>query len=132
VKNSKKYLELVIFKGDLSQDGAVFRMNQMKILMRAAAELRGLQYQEDQGSYALFGPSEKMHEGEDAVALFRKKVLTKVDLCGFFSEPELDTKVQVVIKLAEENNLTCGIDLISVLSTDLLMQSLYSLKEWTV
>ena len=130
MKAPKKYLELVIFKGDLTQDGAVFRMNQMKILMQAAAELRGVQYQEDSGSYAIFGPSEKIHEGDEMAQAFRKKVLSKVDICGFFGEAEIKAKAQVIIKLAQEQELSCGADLIHILAEDLLMQNLYSLKEW--
>ena len=132
MKTPKKYLELVIFKGDLTQEGAVLRMKQMMILMQATAELRGLQYQADMGSYALFGPADKFHEGADMVSLFRKKVLTKVDLCGNFSDAEMQAKVQTVIKLAEENNVSCGLDLIHFLAEDMLMMNLYSLKEWVV
>lgn len=129
---SKKYLELVIFKGDLTQDGAILRMNQMKILMQAAAELRGVQYQEDSGSYAIFGPSDKIREGDEMAKAFRKKVLTKVDICGNYGPGELGSKVQTIIKLAQENDVSCGADLLHMLAEDLLMQSLYSLKEWTV
>lgn len=129
---SKKYLELVIFKGDLTQDGAILRMNQMKILMQAAAELRGVQYQEDSGSYAIFGPSDKIREGDEMAKAFRKKVLSKVEICGNYGPAELQTKVQTVVKLAQEQELFCGADLLHTLAEDMLMQNLYSLKEWTV
>ncbi len=131
MKPQKKYLELVIFKGDLTQDGAILRMNQMKILMQAAAELRGLQYQEDSGSYAIFGPKDKICEGEDMAKAFRKKVLTKVDICVQYG-PELMTKTQTVIKMAQENEVSCGADLIRMLAEEMLMQNLFSLKEWSV
>ena len=129
---SKKYLELVIFKGDLTQDGAILRMNQMKILMQAAAELRGVQYQEDSGSYAIFGPSDKVHEGEDMAKAFRKKVLSKIEICGNYGPTEMQEKVQKVVKLAQGQELSCGADLLHTLAENMLMQSLYSLKEWTV
>ena len=129
---SKKYLELVIFKGDLTQDGAILRMNQMKILMQVTAELRGVQYQEDSGSYAIFGPSDRIHEGDEMAKTFRKKVLSKVDICGNYGAAELQAKVQTVIKLAQEQDLSCGADLLHILAEDMLMQNLYSLKEWTV
>ena len=132
MKPQKKYLELVIFKGDLTQDGAILRMNQMKILMQAAAELRGVQYQEDSGSYAIFGPKDKVCEGDEMAKAFRKKVLTKVDICNNYGPAELKTKIQTVIKLAEENEVSCGADLLRMFAEELLMQSLYSLKEWLV
>ena len=132
MKNPKKYLELVIFKGDLTQDGAVFRMNQMKILMQASAELRGVQYQEDAGSYAIFGPSERIHEGEEMAKTFRKKVLSKIEICGNYGPGELQEKVQKIIKLAQEQELSCGADLLHILAENLRMQNLYSLKEWAV
>lgn len=131
MKAPKKFLELVIFKGDLTQDGAVFRMNQMKILMQATSELRGVQYQEDSGSYAVFGPADKIHEGDEMARAFRKKVLSKVDICGFFGEAEIQMKIQAIIKLAQEQELSCGADLLRMFAEDLLMQNLYSLKEWT-
>lgn len=131
-KASKKYTELTLFKGDTNQDGAIFRMNEMKILMKAASELSGLQYQEDKASYALFGPAEKMHEGKEMVGAFSNKVLKKVDLCGFFSDAEIATKVQTVVKLAQENSLRCGADIIYMRSVDLLMGGIFSLKEWDI
>ncbi len=132
MSKSKKYLELVIFKGDMTQDGAIFRMNQMKILMQAAAELRKVQYQEDSGSYAIFGPSDAIHEGEEMAKTFRKKVLSKVDVCGYMGESEIKAKALVLVKLAQEQDLSCGADLIHTIAEELLMQNVYSLKEWYV
>lgn len=132
MSKGKKYLEITLFKGDMTQDGAVFRMNQMRMLMQAAAELRGLQYHEDAGSYALFGPESKMHEGTDVMNAFRKKVLTKVDMVGFMGETEIQTKIQTIIKLAEENKLTCGADIVQATAQELLMQNLLSVKTWIV
>ena len=129
---SKKYLELVIFKGDKNDDGAILRMKQMLILMQAAAELRGVQYQEDSGSYAIFGPSDKMCEGEEMVKTFRKKVLSKVEICGNFGPSEIQAKIQTIIKLAQEQELSCGADLLKTMVNEMLMQNVYSLKEWTV
>lgn len=128
----KTYVELVFFKGDTNQDGAIFRMNEMKVLMKAARELNGLQYQEDQASYALFGSYDKMHEGKEMAKAFRSKVLSRVDLCGFLSAAELETKVQTLVKLAQEQKLTCGLDLINIRASDLIMDGVKSIKEWSV
>lgn len=128
---TKSYTELTFFKGDLSKDGAVLRMNEIRILMKAAAELCGLQYQEDQGSYALFGPTEKMRKDDEDARLAQSKLLSKVDLCGHWGESEIAQKTQVLIKLAEEKEISFGLGLIILRAGEMAIQGQYSIKEWS-
>jgi hypothetical protein len=130
-KAKKPFTELVLFKGVNIDDGASLRMNELKILMRVAAELNGLEYKEDGISYALMGPSAKMHEGADSISAFRSKILSRVDLCGYFSDTELAVKVQTIVKLAQDKEMTCGVDLIKSRAQELIMTDYMSLRDWS-
>ena len=130
-KGKKDFTELVLFKGVLKDDGAALRMNELKILMKTAAELNGLEYQEDGISYALMGPTAKMHNGADSVAAFKSAVLSKVDVCGYFSDTALNVKAQTLVKLAQDKDLTCGVDIVISRAHDLIMMDYISLRDWS-
>ena len=129
------YVEAAIYKGDMDKDGASLRINELRILMKTAAELNGLQYFEDANSFAIFGPKDKVWTGKEAAAEFKKTVLSRVDLCGLFGEAEVKYKVQRLVEIAtqdEDRKLTCGLEIIKNRVDDMIMSANMSIREWLI
>lgn len=131
-KTPKVYTELVFFKGDMDKDGAPLRIGEIRILMKAIAELCEVQYSEDDRSFAIFGLEEKLSADDAATKAFAKQVLAKIDLCGNFGNAEIEKKTQKVIDLAKEKNLKCGIDTVVKRAQDMIMSGNMSLRNWII
>ena len=131
-KKTQTFTEAVFFKGDMDKDGAPFRINEIRILMKAASELCGAQFKEDSSSYALFGPEESIREGDNMADAFIKQILSRVDVCGIYSDQEVDARVKKIVSMAKEKELVCGIDTIIKRSQSMIMHNNMSVREWTV
>lgn len=126
----KEYIELAIHKGDLDKEGAMLRMNEMRVLLKAFAELNKGQYSEDSASYAVLAPLKNLPIG--GIKDFREKVMNKVDVVGYYSDAEINGKAMKVVKLAQENECVLSVEYIQNRVAHYIMEKFYSERRWKI
>lgn len=126
----KEYVEIAFHKGDLDKEGATLRMGEMRVLTKAFAELNKGQYSEDKASYAALVPIKNVPAG--GIKEFKEKVMSKVDVVGYFSDAELDNKAMKVVKLAQECECGLSLDYIRNRANHYLMEKFYSERVWKI
>ena len=124
----KEYVEIAFHKGDQDKEGATLRMGEMRVLTKAFAVLNKGQYMEDKASYAALVPLKTVPEG--GIKEFKEKVMSKVDVVGYFSDAELDRKAAKVVELAVENECGLSLDYLRNRVTHYIMDKFYSERVW--
>ena len=124
-----KYHEFILFKGDLQQEGAIYRMGEMRSIFKAFADLLGGEYQEDLGSYAVMVSEKNIPKSCDVQA-FRDKVLGFVDLCDNFNDEQVKEKAARIVALSKEKDCPIGPEVIRLRVNTLLMEKLYTERVW--
>ena len=124
----KEYTEIAFHKGDLDKEGATLRMGEMRVLTKVFAELNGGQYSEDKASYAAIVPTKNLKEG--GIKEFKDKVMSRVDVVGYFSDAELDKKANKAIELAKEGECSLTLDYIRNRVNHYIMEKFYSERVW--
>ena len=126
----KEYVEIAFHKGDQDKEGATLRMNEMRVLTKAFAELNKGQYSEDTASYAALVPVKNVPAGGNKE--FKEKVMNKVDVVGYYSDAELESKAMKIIKLAQENGCGLSLDYIRNRVAHYIMEKFYSERTWKI
>ena len=126
----KEFIELAFHKGNLAEEGATFRMNEMRVLLKAFAVLNKGQYAEDGASYTALVPVKNLPEG--GMKDFKDKVMSRVDVVGYFSDAEIERKAQKVVELAVENDAKLSMEYIQNRVSHYIMDKLYSVRKWQI